>query len=58
MIREEEDFNKQHNVYVKRMAVSKGYDSYKAALERGHSEEYARKMFNERYNKYLERNLA
>lgn len=54
---EEEDFNKRHAAYVKRMAVSKGYDSYKSALERGHSEEYAKKMFNERYNEYIARNL-
>lgn len=50
-------FDTWYNAYIKRMAVTKGYDAYKSALERGHSEDYAMKLFDERHREYLERNL-
>lgn len=56
MIRED-DFDAWYNIHVRHCAREEATRSKLAALKRGHSEEYAKKLASEIYNEYLTRNL-
>lgn len=56
MIRED-DFDTWYNIHVRHCGREKATRRKLAALKRGHSEEYAKKLASEIYNEYLTRNL-
>lgn len=51
------DFNKWQDTYIRKCARTQATSRYLAALQRGHSEEYAKKLAHETYAEYLQRNL-
>lgn len=51
------DFNKWQDTYIRKCARTQATCRYLAALQRGHSEEYAKKLAHETYAEYLQRNL-
>lgn len=50
-------FDEWFESYVKRCARSMATAAYLAALKRGHSEAYAKKLARELYTEHLKRNL-
>ncbi|WMX18783.1 hypothetical protein [Escherichia phage vB_EcoP_PAS7] len=54
---QEDDFDTWYNIHVRHRAREEATRRKLAALNRGHSEKYAKKLASETYNEYLTRNL-